>query len=198
MLVRAVRRMVLQAVVLYTCKYCRPRCKPAVHATALTMCWCCARISTSAPFGSLSLLCCPAALLVVADSHVRELFRRQCYTNFTVLIGRSMCVSDEHYLPSLMASYGLEAATDCKVTSTPGVLWHMHHLCYQPARLFCQTRKHQLFFFAQLLQSTAEACVSMHAWWLAANHAASMQPPGACCCALRIRWVFYVERTSST
>ncbi|WIA35554.1 hypothetical protein OEZ86_003979 [Tetradesmus obliquus] len=56
----------------------------------------------------------PAALLVVADSHVRELFRRHCYTNFTVLIGRSMCVSDEHYLPSLMASYGLDDATDCK------------------------------------------------------------------------------------
>ncbi|KAF6256320.1 core-2/I-branching enzyme-domain-containing protein [Scenedesmus sp. NREL 46B-D3] len=56
----------------------------------------------------------PAALLAVADSHVRELFRRHCYTNFTVLIRRSMCVSDEHYLPSLMASYGLDDATDCK------------------------------------------------------------------------------------
>ncbi|WIA35555.1 hypothetical protein OEZ86_003980 [Tetradesmus obliquus] len=54
----------------------------------------------------------PAALLVVADSHVRELFRRHCYTNFTR--GRPMCVSDEHYMASLMASYGLENATDCK------------------------------------------------------------------------------------
>jgi hypothetical protein len=63
-----------------------------------------------------------AALLVVTDSHVRELFRRHCYTNFTVLIGRSMCVSDEHYLPSLMASYGLDDATDCKV-SCPKFRW---------------------------------------------------------------------------
>jgi hypothetical protein len=54
-----------------------------------------------------------AALLVAADSHVRELFHRHCYTNFTE--GRPICVSDEHYMASLMASYGLENATDCKV-----------------------------------------------------------------------------------
>jgi hypothetical protein len=52
-------------------------------------------------------------MLAVADSHVRELFRRHCYTNFTSY--RSVCVSDEHYLPSLMASYGLDNTTDCKV-----------------------------------------------------------------------------------
>jgi hypothetical protein len=66
------------------------------------------------------LLCCPAAMLAVADGHVRELFRRHCYTNFTRFIGRSMCVSDEHYLPSLMASYGLDDATDCKVRAILG------------------------------------------------------------------------------
>jgi hypothetical protein len=52
-------------------------------------------------------------MLLVADSHVREMFHRHCFTNFTS--GRPICVSDEHYLPSLMASYGLENATDCTV-----------------------------------------------------------------------------------
>jgi hypothetical protein len=55
-------------------------------------------------------------MLAVEDSHVRELFRRHCYTNFTTLLVRSMCVSDEHYLASLMASYGLDNTTDCKVS----------------------------------------------------------------------------------
>lgn len=47
------------------------------------------------------------AELANADRHVEEQFHRYCYTN------RSVCVSDEHYLPTLLASYGLELQTDC-------------------------------------------------------------------------------------
>uniref|UniRef100_A0A383V407 Uncharacterized protein n=1 Tax=Tetradesmus obliquus TaxID=3088 RepID=A0A383V407_TETOB len=54
----------------------------------------------------------PAAMLAVADTHVRELFHSFCYTNLTA--GSPMCVSDEHYIASLMASYGLDSATDCQ------------------------------------------------------------------------------------
>lgn len=55
------------------------------------------------------------ALLTVADSHVRELFARHCWTD--VPAGRAAaCVSDEHLLPSLLASYGLDSSTevDCE------------------------------------------------------------------------------------
>jgi hypothetical protein len=61
----------------------------------------------------LLLLLLPAALLTVADGHVRELFHSFCFTNLTQ--GSPMCVSDEHYVPSLMASYGLDHTTDCQV-----------------------------------------------------------------------------------
>jgi hypothetical protein len=55
------------------------------------------------------------ALLAVADSHVRELFHRHCFTNFSNPNYGQLCVSSEHYLPSLLASYGLDNATDCQV-----------------------------------------------------------------------------------
>jgi hypothetical protein len=38
-------------------------------------------------------------------------FRRFCYSNLTRT--RPICVSDEHYLPTLLASYGLDNQTDC-------------------------------------------------------------------------------------
>ena len=53
-------------------------------------------------------------MLAVADAHVRELFHSFCFTNLTQ--GAPMCVSDEHYLPSLLASYGLDHTTDCQVS----------------------------------------------------------------------------------
>jgi hypothetical protein len=37
--------------------------------------------------------------------------RRFCYSNLTR--GRPICVSDEHYLPTLLASYGWHGQTDC-------------------------------------------------------------------------------------
>uniref|UniRef100_A0A383VRB6 Uncharacterized protein n=1 Tax=Tetradesmus obliquus TaxID=3088 RepID=A0A383VRB6_TETOB len=58
----------------------------------------------------------PLAMLAVADSHVRELYHRHCYTNFTGKL--PLCVSDEHYMPSLLASYGLDNATDCQGAAT--------------------------------------------------------------------------------
>lgn len=58
------------------------------------------------------------AALAVADRHVSEIFARYCFTPYRFaaqglgLPGRrqvreSSCVSDEHYLPTLLASYGL-------------------------------------------------------------------------------------------
>lgn len=64
----------------------------------------------------------PAALLAVADQHVREMFHSFCYTNLTR--GVPSCVSDEHYLPSLMASYGLDNSTDCQVSRGRGARQH--------------------------------------------------------------------------
>lgn len=55
------------------------------------------------------------ALLAVADGHVREALRRYCYTNMTR--NHPTCVSDEHWLPSLLATYGLDNQTDCEVST---------------------------------------------------------------------------------
>lgn len=54
----------------------------------------------------------PHSLLAVADVHVREMLHRYCYSNLTR--NYPTCVSDEHWLPSLLASYGLENQTDCE------------------------------------------------------------------------------------
>eukprot|EP00879_Flechtneria_rotunda_P017338 GHRR01018162.1.p1 GENE.GHRR01018162.1~~GHRR01018162.1.p1 ORF type:complete len:820 (+),score=269.78 GHRR01018162.1:194-2653(+) len=62
-------------------------------------------------------------LLAVADQHIREIFHRHCYTNLTRMF--PTCVSDEHYLPSLLASYGLENQTDCQ-GSTHYADWSAH------------------------------------------------------------------------
>jgi hypothetical protein len=58
---------------------------------------CFAASATHVNKSSLQLLLlhlAPAALLAVADSHVRELFHSFCYTNLTQ--GSPMRVSDEH------------------------------------------------------------------------------------------------------
>lgn len=43
------------------------------------------------------------AELVVADHHVKEVFKRYCWS-----YGKHICVSDEHYIPTLLASYDLD------------------------------------------------------------------------------------------
>lgn len=49
------------------------------------------------------------AELVVADQHVKEVFKRYCWS-----YGKHICVSDEHYIPTLLASYNLdEQVCDC-------------------------------------------------------------------------------------
>jgi hypothetical protein len=50
--------------------------------------------------------------LVAADQHVMELFRRHCYTVENEWRWQ-MCISDEHAVPSILASYGLDNQTDC-------------------------------------------------------------------------------------
>jgi hypothetical protein len=63
---------------------------------------------------------------------------RYCYSNLTR--NYPTCVSDEHWLPSLLASYGLEDQTDCEVcrrrqTTAVLVACHQEHL----GRLVCCT-----------------------------------------------------------
>ncbi|GMH35604.1 hypothetical protein BSKO_03472 [Bryopsis sp. KO-2023] len=53
------------------------------------------------------------AELIVKDHHVREQFKRYCYTNHN-----RVCIPDEHYIPTLLASYGLDWQSDCKGLST--------------------------------------------------------------------------------
>ncbi|CAD7701216.1 unnamed protein product [Ostreobium quekettii] len=48
------------------------------------------------------------AELVVADRHVKEMFRRHCY-----IFNSTQCFVDEHYIPTLISSYGLDNETDC-------------------------------------------------------------------------------------
>lgn len=48
------------------------------------------------------------AELAVKDQHIKEVFKRYCWS-----YGKHICVSDEHYLPTLLASYGLDDQTDC-------------------------------------------------------------------------------------
>ena len=50
--------------------------------------------------------------LIASEQHVMELFRRHCTTIWNK--GREhICVSDEHAVPSILASYGLDNQTDC-------------------------------------------------------------------------------------
>lgn len=56
----------------------------------------------------------PHAQLVLADTHLAESFHRYCYQNFTR--GWPTCVSDEHYLPTLLATYRLDTQADCIVS----------------------------------------------------------------------------------
>ncbi|CAD7696935.1 unnamed protein product [Ostreobium quekettii] len=61
------------------------------------------------------------AELVMADGHVKEIFRRYCYSKRASAPRKGFvkfCVSDEHYIPTLLASYGLEDQTDCRGSST--------------------------------------------------------------------------------
>lgn len=53
------------------------------------------------------------AELVVEDQHVKEVFKRYCWS-----YGKHICVSDEHYIPTLLASYHLDDQTDCLGTGT--------------------------------------------------------------------------------
>ncbi|GMH35666.1 hypothetical protein BSKO_03534 [Bryopsis sp. KO-2023] len=53
------------------------------------------------------------AELVVEDHHVKEVFKRYCWS-----YGKHICVSDEHYIPTLLASYNLDDQTDCLGTGT--------------------------------------------------------------------------------
>ncbi|CAD7702190.1 unnamed protein product [Ostreobium quekettii] len=59
------------------------------------------------------------AELVLADKHVSEQFKRYCFSNVKELAGymqnmtRSACVADEHFIPTLLASYGISNQTDC-------------------------------------------------------------------------------------
>ncbi|CAD7704087.1 unnamed protein product, partial [Ostreobium quekettii] len=54
------------------------------------------------------------AELALADRHVSEQFRRYCYSMNRVLPGFTndlksrTCIADEHFIPTLLASYGLE------------------------------------------------------------------------------------------
>lgn len=48
------------------------------------------------------------AELAIKDQHIKEVFKRYCWS-----YGKHICVSDEHYLPTLLASYGLDDQTDC-------------------------------------------------------------------------------------
>lgn len=64
------------------------------------------------------------AMLAVEDLHVKEVFRRFCHTTRW-----RVCVSDEHYLASLLASYGLEDQTDCLVSKHNALCWdNIRHL----------------------------------------------------------------------
>lgn len=57
------------------------------------------------------------AILAVEDQHLKEIFRRFCY--FMPPNGR-VCIGDEHYFASLLASYGLDNQTYCKVYDLQG------------------------------------------------------------------------------
>ena len=50
--------------------------------------------------------------LIASEQHVMELFRRHCTTVWNEW-RQHICVSDEHAVPSILASYGLENQTDC-------------------------------------------------------------------------------------
>lgn len=49
------------------------------------------------------------AELIVADQHVKNKFKEHCYTTW-----KHICVADEHYIPTLLGSYGLDLQVNIK------------------------------------------------------------------------------------
>eukprot|EP01026_Neomeris_dumetosa_P069926 TRINITY_DN6940_c0_g1_i10.p1 TRINITY_DN6940_c0_g1~~TRINITY_DN6940_c0_g1_i10.p1 ORF type:complete len:574 (+),score=51.01 TRINITY_DN6940_c0_g1_i10:3-1724(+) len=73
----------------------------------------------------------PHAELVVRDSHVSEMFKRYCWSYYDpIYMSQHVCISDEHVIPTLLATYGLDYETDCQgvgtYTNWKRGGWHPH------------------------------------------------------------------------
>eukprot|EP01025_Chloroclados_australasicus_P050004 TRINITY_DN5712_c0_g2_i1.p1 TRINITY_DN5712_c0_g2~~TRINITY_DN5712_c0_g2_i1.p1 ORF type:complete len:783 (+),score=57.11 TRINITY_DN5712_c0_g2_i1:271-2619(+) len=73
----------------------------------------------------------PHGELVVRDKHVLEMFKRYCWSWYDPVYKKDhVCVSDEHAIPTLLASYGLDDETDClgggTFTDWQRGGWHPH------------------------------------------------------------------------
>lgn len=69
--------------------------------------------------------------VIVDDTEVAEAFKEHCWVDSEAIANgwgpKSFCPSDEHYIPTLLASKGLDNETDCTVNS------HTAHPCSQSA-----------------------------------------------------------------
>lgn len=67
----------------------------------------------------------------MGDEDVNSVFARECWAD-PVPPMRRFCVSDEHYIPTLLAALGLDAETDCQggVTHTSWAGNYFHPKTY--------------------------------------------------------------------
>eukprot|EP01025_Chloroclados_australasicus_P018726 TRINITY_DN1995_c0_g2_i3.p1 TRINITY_DN1995_c0_g2~~TRINITY_DN1995_c0_g2_i3.p1 ORF type:complete len:915 (-),score=66.80 TRINITY_DN1995_c0_g2_i3:1189-3741(-) len=57
--------------------------------------------------------------LVVRDQHVAEMFKRYCWSYYDPIYkSQHVCISDEHVIPTLLGTYGLDFETDCQGVGT--------------------------------------------------------------------------------
>jgi len=72
------------------------------------------------------------AELALKDNHIKEVFKRYCWS-----YGKHICVSDEHYFPTLLASYGLDDETDClgEGTWTNWTAFGWHPKTFEPEEI---------------------------------------------------------------
>lgn len=72
------------------------------------------------------------AELAYKDKHIKEVFKRYCWS-----YGRHICVSDEHFIATMLASYNLDDETDClgEGTWTNWTEWGWHPKTFDPTEI---------------------------------------------------------------
>ncbi|GMH33181.1 hypothetical protein BSKO_01015 [Bryopsis sp. KO-2023] len=72
------------------------------------------------------------SLLVMEDQHVKEIFKRHCFRRKSPRRG---CTPNEHYIPSMLGSYGLDNQTTCSgvtYTEWPNAKTSTHPRTFKP------------------------------------------------------------------
>lgn len=129
------------------------------------------------------------AELVAADEHVHEAFKMQCYTYYPGLedvpdwlnetdLENRHCISDEHYIPTLLAVHGRDDETDClgAATHTEWRLNSWSPKLYRPMQVtYYLLRKLRRAWYSAIPCAAREAMDSANSLFRAKGAPASIQ-----------------------